>query len=110
MQNESELIVDNKFMNLVRDIRNVLAHSDCLINKLSKGLEGKTNRRIIYFVKNMNFAGKTLITNNLSKNFTYNFIVLLHVYDNVVTSQGVKKRLVFIRSVHNNMALHNSFE
>ena len=29
-----EQIVNNKFMNTVRDIRNASAHSNCLINKL----------------------------------------------------------------------------
>lgn len=104
----SEEIVDNKFMNLVRDIRNASAHSNCLINKLNKDLEGKPDKRIIDFVKNMNFAGKTSIINNLSKNFTYNFIVLLYVYDNVVTSQGVKRNrfeelnnLINVRAIRN---------
>ena len=84
-------IVDNKFLNIVRDIRNASAHSNCLINRLNDDNEGAADKRIIDFVKNLNPFGKAALRKGLSKQFTYNFTVLLYVYDNVVTSAKVKK-------------------
>lgn len=86
-----EEIVDNKFMNLVRDLRNASAHSNCLINKLSKKIQGVPDKRILDFVKQLQCVGKVSIANNLNKSFMYNFVVLLYVYDQIVISSGVKK-------------------
>lgn len=85
-----EEIVDNKFMNLIRDLRNASAHSNCLINRLQDRIIGLPDKRIIDYIKNMKCSGNTAIRNNLSKNFIYNFIVLIYVYDNIVNSEGVK--------------------
>lgn len=85
-----EEIVDNKFMNLVRDLRNASAHSNCLINKLQVAVKGTPDKRILDFVKNLKCVGRGSISNNLSKSFVYNFVVLLYVYDLIVTSKGVK--------------------
>lgn len=85
-----EVIVDNKFMNLVRDLRNASAHSNCLINKIQQELKGEPDKRILDFVKSLKCVGKSSICNNLRKSFMYNFIVLLYVYDRVVSSAGVK--------------------
>lgn len=84
-------IVDNKFMNLVRDLRNASAHSNCLINNLRSKIIGKPDARITTFVKDLHCVGNSSITNNLQKTFIYNFIVLLYVYDTIVESKGVKK-------------------
>lgn len=86
-----EEIIDNKFMNLVRDLRNASAHSNCLINKLSKTIQGVPDKRILDFVKQLQCVGKESIANNLHKSFMYNFVVLLYVYDQIVISSGVKK-------------------
>lgn len=85
-----EEIVDNKFMNLVRDLKNVSAHSNCLINKLQAAVKGTPDKRILDFVKNLKCVGRGSISNNFSKSFAYNFVVLLYVYDLIVTSKGVK--------------------
>lgn len=86
----NEEIVENKFMNLVRDLRNASAHSNCLINKLHMKLIGEPDKRILDFVKKLNCVGKGSINNNLRKSFIYNFVVLLYVYDQIVSSLGVK--------------------
>ncbi len=86
-----EEIIDNKFMNLVRDLRNASAHSNCLINKLQKTIPGVPDKRILDFVKQLHCVGKGSIANNLHKSFMYNFVVLLYVYDQIVISSGVKK-------------------
>lgn len=86
----NEEIIDNKFMNLVRDLRNASAHSNCLINKIQAELKGEPDKRILDFVKSLQCVGKGSISNNLRKSFMYNFIVLLYVYDQIVSSVGVK--------------------
>lgn len=83
-------IIDNKFMNLVRDLRNASAHSNCIINKIQTEIVGAPDKRILDFVKNFQCIGKTSITNNLKKKFMYNFVVLLYVYDKIVISTNVK--------------------
>lgn len=103
-----EEIIENKFMNQVRDLRNASAHSNCLTNKLQAVIEGTPDKRILDFVKNLNCVGKTSLLNNMRKSFVYNFVVLLYVYDKVVISEGVKtnrykelKELINVRMVKN---------
>ncbi len=101
-------IIDNKFLNIVRDIRNASAHSNCLINRLNDKLEGAPDKRIFDFVKNMKVFSKSAIRNSLSKRFLYNFTVLMYVYDNIVTSEGVKKtRYCELQELVDNRAVRN---
>ncbi len=81
-----------KFLNIVRDLRNASAHSNCLINRLSDVIDGAPDKRIIDFVKNLNCVGNTSIRNNISHKFVYDFIVLLYVYNNIVISETTRKR------------------
>ena len=101
-------IIDKKFMNLVRDLRNAAAHSNCLINRIQDRLNGSPDKRIIDFVKSLDCIGRTSINNNLNRNFMYNFVVLLYVYDKVVISKGVKynrykelSELINVRMIRN---------
>jgi len=84
-------IIDKKFLNLVRDLRNASAHSNCLINRLSDEIYGVPDKRIIDFVKKLRCVGKTSLSNNIKRSFMYNFIVLLYVYDKIVKSEAAKK-------------------
>ena len=103
-----EEIIDNKFLNLVRDLRNASAHSNCLINKIQAELTGVPDKRIIDFVKDLDCAGKSSISNNLRKRFMYNFIVLLYVYEQIVTSEGVKNnRYEELKSLVNERMIQN---
>ena len=86
-----EEIIDNKFMNQVRDLRNASAHSNCLTNKLQEKITGAPDKRILDFVKQLDCVGRSSLLNNMSRSFMYNFVVLLYVYDRAVTSEGVKK-------------------
>lgn len=103
-----EEIIDNKFLNLVRDLRNASAHSNCLINKIQAELTGVPDKRIFDFVKSLDCVGKTSISNNLRKRFMYNFIVLLYVYEQIVTSEGVKNnRYKELKSLVNERMIQN---
>ena len=88
----NEEIEDKKFLNIVRDLRNASAHSNCLINRLSDKISGVPDKRILDYVKNLKCVGKGSINNNLKHTFVYNFVVLLYVYDNVIKNSIVKER------------------
>ena len=92
-QQYNEKIVNNKFMNSVRDIRNAAAHSNCLINRLFDPLENnmQIDSDISNFVKSITNINSNTRGKNLSYRVTYNFITLLYIYDNVVTSKAAKQ-------------------
>jgi hypothetical protein len=85
-------IEDAKFLNIVRDLRNASAHSNCLINRLSDEIDGVPDKRILDFVKKLKCAGKTAICNNMKHRFMYDFIVLLYVYDDIIKNDKMKKK------------------
>lgn len=87
-----EEIEDKKFLNIVRDLRNASAHSNCLINRLSDEIDGSPDKRIIDFIKNLNCLSKSSIKNNIKHSFVYNFVVLLYVYNNTVNNGIMKQR------------------
>lgn len=84
-------IIDSKFLNIVRDLRNASAHSNCLINKLPNEIKGVADTRIINFIKEFGCIGKTSLNNNIKHVFVYNFSVLLYVYDTIITSESIKQ-------------------
>lgn len=92
-QTYGEEIVNNKFMNSVRDIRNAAAHSNCLINRLFDPLENgkQIDSDISNFVKSLTNINSNTRGKNLNYRVTYNIITLLYVYDNVVTSKAARQ-------------------
>lgn len=88
----SDQIVNNKFMNTVRDIRNASAHSNCLINKLFEPLNpGQQIDSIISnYIKGISTISVAVRTKNLNYRTVYNFVSLLYVYETVV-SDGILK-------------------
>lgn len=88
-----EEIVNNKFMNSVRDLRNAAAHSNCLINRLFDTLEdGKqVDSEISNFVKSLTNINANTRGKNLNYRVTYNIVTLLYVYDKVVTSKPIRQ-------------------
>ena len=89
----SDTIVNNKFMNIVRDIRNAAAHSNCLINKIFDPLNPgqQIDSTISTYVKSIENISPAARTKNLKYRIVYNFIVLLYVYDTVVPD-GIAKQ------------------
>lgn len=88
-------IANNKFLNYVRDIRNASAHSNCLINRLFDTIEqGKQiDSKISVFVKNISPVRKETRAKNLKYQFVYNFVVLLYIYDFIVSSKLAKNTI-----------------
>ena len=82
----SDTIVNNKFMNIVRDIRNAAAHNSCLINKLFEPLEPKqqVDSAITNYIKSIPSISSYSRTKNLKYRVIYNFIAFIYVYETVV--------------------------
>ena len=87
-------IVNNTFMNVVRDLRNAAAHSNCILNKMTERIDStkQINCEISNFIKDMPNISKQSRINNLNYKFTYNFITLLFVYDNLMGEISRQKR------------------
>ena len=87
-------IINNTFMNIVRDLRNASAHSNCILNKMTERIDStkQINSEISEFVKRMSDVSKQSRKNNLNYKFTYNFICLLYVYDSLMSDTVKQKR------------------
>lgn len=109
----SDPIVNNKFMNIVRDIRNASAHSNCLINKLFEPLNpGEQIDSIISnYVKKIPSISPQTRAKNLNYRIVYNFITLLYIYDTVVPDGTAKlKRHGEIKELFDNrMVKHKDY-
>jgi hypothetical protein len=87
-------IVNNMFMNTVRDLRNAAAHSNCILNKMTERIDDskQISCDISRFIKSMPNISKQSRLNNLNYKFTYNFITLLYVYDCLMGDISRQKR------------------
>ena len=90
----SDPIVNNKFMNTVRDMRNAAAHSNCLINKLFEPLNPgqQIDSAISTYVKAIPGISSAARAKNLNYRVVYNFITLLYIYDQVIPGGIAKQR------------------
>lgn len=78
-----------KLLYCVRDLRNATAHSNCLINKLQKS-DAKPLTQVIQFVATINGIGRTMRQSKLSNYFLNDFVTLLFVYNELITSSTMK--------------------
>ena len=85
-------IIDKKFLNTIRDMRNASAHSTCMINQLFDRRTSQPDNRIVNYVMAVPNIGNTSRTNNLSYRVIYDFITLLYVYEEVISSQTMKNK------------------
>lgn len=94
-------IINNKLMNAIRDIRNVAAHSNCLINKMTERLDAtkQPNSEITNFVKSMSEISPASRAKNLNYKFTYSFITLLYVYEQLMPESAKKKGINSLRNL-----------
>ncbi len=102
-------IINNKFLNTVRDMRNASAHSNCMINRLFDELSSdKIDARIIQYVKNIKDIGKGARTKNLKYRVVYDFVTLLYVYDNLIDTGKMKnKRIEELKDLFENRMPRN---
>lgn len=83
---------DRILLNSVRDIRNAAAHSNCLINVLFSG-NNKPHQTVVDRVKKVQEIGKNSRDKKLRNKCIYDFVCLLFAYDEIVTSDPMKKKL-----------------
>ncbi len=105
-----EEILNNKFLNSVRDIRNAAAHSNCLINRLFDPLENgkQIDSDISNFVKSITDINSNTRGKNLNYRVVYDIITLLYVYDAVVTSKAARQhRYDELKDLFNNRIVYH---
>jgi abortive infection bacteriophage resistance protein len=109
----SDTIVNNKFMNIVRDLRNASAHSNCLINNLFAPLNPRyqIDNTISSYVKSTPGISANARAKNLNYRVIYSFITLIYVYDTVIPNGIAKlKRYSEIKELFNNrMTKHKDY-
>ena len=109
----SDPIVNNKFMNTVRDLRNASAHSNCLINKLFEPLNPnqQIDSSISNYVKSVASVSSQARAKNLNYRIVYNFVTLLYIYDSIIPDGIAKcKRHAEIKDLFNNrMTKHKDY-
>ena len=98
-----KILPDNKYVNVVRDFRNAAAHSNCLINKMTERMEDtkQPGVEITEFVKQMSGISSQLRTKYLHRNFPYNFVVLLYVYNELMPDVPRRKRFLELQEFMN---------
>lgn len=104
-------IVNNKFMNIVRDIRNASAHSNCLLNRLFEPLDNgkQIDSKISGFVKKISSINAKTKSKNLNYSIIYNIVTLLYVYDEIVSSNATKRhRYSELKEFINNRVSRNA--
>lgn len=109
----SDPLVNNKFMNIVRDIRNASAHSNCLINKLFEPLKPgqQIDSNISNYIKTVPGISTAARTKNLNYRIIYSFIILIYIYDSVVPNGKAKlRRHAEMKDLFNNrMAMNKTY-
>ncbi len=89
-----KIIPSSKLMNVIRDLRNASAHSNCLLNQMNKRIANRrqADEHITTFVKNMEIVGTASRRNNLRKIFTNDLVTLLYVYDQIMPDMSKKRK------------------
>lgn len=106
----SDPIVNNKFMNIVRDIRNASAHSNCLINKLFEPFPSgqQPDSTITNHIAAIPGISKSARTKYLGYKVVYNFVTLIYIYNTVIPSGSAKsKRILEIKELFNTRMTRN---
>lgn len=93
-QYNCHIIPGNKLMNNVRDLRNAAAHSNCLLNQINHLMDSskQPSSIITNFVKNMDIVSSSCRSKNLHRNFLYDVVTLLYVYDKLMPKVSKCKR------------------
>ncbi len=89
-----EILIDNKFINIIRDLRNASAHNNCLMNKMLNNMEETKQPaiEITSFLKNFRNISKNRRQKYLHKSFPYNLVTLFYVYDKYIPDLPKEKR------------------
>ena len=102
-------VMNNKLINIVRDLRNASAHSNCLMNHISEKLEEskQPHSEVISFIKGMSNISQSARRKNLRYKFSYNIVTLLYVYDAFVPEEAKKNRYAQLQDFMEKRMLRN---
>lgn len=97
------LLPDHKMMNIVRDIRNATAHSNCLMNQMITPMDAtkQANLAVVQFIAQINSISKASRRKYLGRMFTYNISTLLYVYHRLVTGENKRPRYAQVHDLMN---------
>lgn len=107
-----DILIPGKFMNVIRDLRNAAAHSNCLINKATEKMSPKrqVDTRIIEFANSLSIAKPQSNSRHLRFNFTYNMMVLLYTYDHYVGEDAKMTRYKLLsKFLHERVGRHEEY-
>lgn len=90
----TDIILNNKFMNTVRDLRNASAHSNCLMNRLTEETEPskQPDAAITTFIKKFDSISKNSREKYMNRTFSYDIVTLLYVYDHYLPNPAKSNR------------------
>lgn len=98
--------VPSAYFYSVRNIRNSIAHNNCLLHDLraeERGLQTEKDEDICRIVADIPGIGASMRSSKLSVPFLYDFITTMEVFDKIVTSQKEKiKQLELLYIMVNN--------
>lgn len=102
-------MMNNKLINIVRDLRNASAHSNCLMNHISEKMEEskQPHSEVIAFIKEMPGISQSARRKNLRYQFSYNMVTLLYVYHTLIPEVAKKKRYAQLQEFLEVRALRN---
>lgn len=77
----------------VRFLRNAAAHNNCLLNSLRipYSKEIKPNKEVMNFISKIDGISREARKNKMKNPVIHDFVVTLFVFNNIVTSNGIKK-------------------
>lgn len=94
--NEYNLVEENRDVYILRDIvklRNAVAHNTCVLSELSKRDNGYSpSYKIVQYLKDCDIGKKTR-NNKLSNSRIRQITCTLYMFNEVVTSQGIKENV-----------------
>lgn len=108
----TKILLKNKFMNTIRDLRNAVAHSNCLMNKMTEQMEDSKQPDSILttYIKNITSINKTRRAKYMNRTFSYNIVTLLYVYDHYMPQYAKKKRYEELSEfMHNRVIRHKDY-
>lgn len=108
----TQVLLDNKFINTIRDLRNASAHSNCLMNKMTEEMEcsKQPDSRITSFVGQFDNISKNRRAKYMKRTFSYNIVTLLYVYEHYMPDNVKKKRYSELSSfMHGRVVRHGEF-
>lgn len=107
-----DIMPKNKFMNIIRDLRNASAHGNCLINNINKEMEAskQPDNEIVNFIKDLNLFSESSRRKHLRRSFVYNITVLLYVYKEMMSIESQKLKFNQLKELlDNDLMIHKEY-